>query len=114
MAAIQIPDPLRIACTECHRDMRVELQQFKSYNDSVIVAAECDCGRVIAEIDGPLIVGGLGTKERPIVGLALRNNPDIGADARGRIAALRERMAILERLIAAATWTREKPRKEPG
>lgn len=106
-----IPDPLRIACTECHRDMLVEFQMFEIHHDSVIVAAECDCGRVMAEVDGMLITHGYGTRERPLVGMSLTHRSDLGTDAKERIASLRERMALLERLIAAATWAHEKPRK---
>jgi hypothetical protein len=107
---ITIPNPLRIACTECHRDMRVEFQSHETYNDSVIVAAECDCGRVLAEIDGQLCLAGWGRQARPFIASMLNDSPYIGADAKGCIATLRDRIATLERLIAAATWVRDKPR----
>lgn len=92
--------------------MLVEFQMFEVYHDSVIVAAECDCGRVLAEIDGMLLThGDHGTRERPLVGMSLTHRPDFGVAAKERLAELRERMALLERLIAAATWAHEKPRK---
>ncbi len=112
--AIAIPNPIRIACTECHQDMRIEHQSTDTHYDSLCVAAECDCGRVFGEIAGELIVMGWGTKERPIIAHALRHNPELGANAKTQIDRLRERMAVHERTIAVATWARQKLRKEPG
>lgn len=106
---IAIPNPIRIACTECHRDARVEFQLEELHSDSLLVAAECDCGRVFAEIDAPLlhrlVRGG-----EPVIARGLKHNPELGRHAKERMALLRERMADYERWIAAATWAQERPR----
>lgn len=112
--ATVIPDPLRIACTECHRDMSVRFQSFAMHTDSMVVAAECGCGRVFGEIDGALIVAGWGSKGRPIIAHALRHNADLGPHAANQLAKLRERMDHYERMIGAATWASERPREEVG
>jgi hypothetical protein len=110
--ATATPNPLRIACTECHRDMCVEFQSHEPHDDSVVVAAECECGRLIGVIDGLLILQ-LVRDGRPLIAAGIQNDPALGDYAKERLAALQTRMATYERWIAAATWAREKPRKAP-
>lgn len=113
--ATVIPNPVRIACTECHRDARVEFQCHETWNDALIVAAECDCGRFIAEVDGFLFrARGLGTQLQPLIASSLRHIPELGVHAKERVVALRDRMAQYERVIAAATWANDRPRAEPS
>lgn len=107
-----IPDPLRIACTECHRDMRVEFQMHSPSEDSVIVAAECDCGRIIGVVDG-FLIHRLAKDGVPLIAHSIKHDPAIGDWAKQRIVHLRERMATYERWIGAATWANERPRKDP-
>lgn len=109
MTAVAIPNPVRICCTECHRDMRVEYQTYEAYGDAVIVAAECDCGRVFAEIDA-ISLRRLVQQGHPVIAQALKHSPELGQHARERMRAIRERMAEYERWIAAATWAQERPR----
>lgn len=108
-----IPNPVRLACTDCHRDMRVQFQTFEPATDSLIVAAECDCGRVMGEIDGHLLQAGFGTPARPFHGSSMQHIPELGHGAKERIIAMRGRIDELERLIAAATWASERLRKAP-
>jgi len=105
-----IPNPVRIACTECHRDAHVEFQDHQTHDDSLIVAAECGCGRVLAVVGGVLIFRGYGSQQQPIIASSLRHDADLGTHAKERIAALRERISHYERWIAAAQWARDKPR----
>jgi hypothetical protein len=107
---MMIPNPMRIACTECHRDAHIEFQGYQSNDDTIVVAAECDCGRVLALVDGLLISRGYGSQQQPIIASSLRHDADLGTHAKERIQALRERISYYERWIAAATWARDKLR----
>ena len=109
MAAFQLPNPIRISCTECHRDMRVEYQTCEAYDDTVLVAAECDCGRVFSVVDG-FLLHRLVQQGQPLIAQALKHDPELGRHARDRIRALQERVAEYEKWIAAATWAQERPR----
>jgi hypothetical protein len=102
----------RIACTECHRDMRIEMQHVEPYNDSVIVAAECDCGRIMGEVDGLCIKRFELDGKVPLIAAASTDVAgEIGRQSATQVARLRDRIAVYERRIAAATWVSAKPRK---
>lgn len=109
-----IPNPIRIACTECHRDARVEFQIYDAERGALIVAAECGCGRVIAAIDDRRFWCELGRglgQRRPLIASDLQHLPTLGLHAKEAIAEFRDRIAHYERVIAAATWASE-PRGE--
>lgn len=95
---IPIPNPLPISCTECHQPMRVEHQSIAHARDEIIVAAECGCGRIIGSI--------LPCRGRPFIraDIVADSRGDIGKEAAHVIGYCRERIADMERLIAAATW----------
>lgn len=104
-----IPNPLPISCTDCHRLMRVEFQTHETHNDTVLVAAECDCGRLFGVVDA-LLLHHLVQRGQPLIAQTLKHDPTLGNHAKERVQALRARMAEYERWIAAATWAQEKPR----
>lgn len=104
MSATPIPDPLPVSCTDCHQPMRVEYQCIDGLRDSVTVAAECRCGRVIGSVCGSKIAAHR-YGARPITRRDIDAYlGDVGKEAAGMIAFARQRIAEAERLVAAATW----------
>lgn len=102
--AYVIPNPLPISCTDCHQLMRVEFQDANQAHDSVIVAAECRCGRIIGEIFGQALHAHA-RGNRPLLRADIgRDTGAIGEQAAESIRYASERIAEQERWIAAATW----------
>lgn len=83
------------------------------HDDSLLVAAECGCGRVFAMVDGMLLAhGDWGSQHRPLIMSTLRHDPTIGTHVKDRIRAMRDRIGELERMIGAATWASARPMPE--
>lgn len=103
--AYTIPSPLPINCTDCHQPMRVEFQGANRAHDSVIVAAECRCGRIIGEIFGQVLHAHC-RGNRPLLRADIGRDTgfEIGEQAAEVIRYAHERIAEMERWIAAATW----------
>jgi hypothetical protein len=88
--------------------MRVELQLARwSWSDTIIVAAECQCGRIIGEIAHRAVL--LLERGRPLMraDIQVRADVDLGKEAAECIVRSREAIADMERLVAAATWVRD-------
>lgn len=102
-----IPSPLPISCTDCNQPMRVEFQMDQwSWCHTVIIAAECRCGRVIGTIARRAVLELDDGRSLTRADIKVQADADLGKEAAESIAQYREAIADMERVIAAATWVR--------
>jgi len=106
-----IPNPIPIACVVCLQPMRVEAQLsgYVSHDESVFLAVECACGRRLGRLSHYACIAHRNKPEHRYASTDLESlDPDeLAAWGRELVELARERMAIGERCISAATWVRD-------